>query len=161
MRNNSTLIFLAAIFIGVGVLLTLENMNIVDGISLHWPLFVLIAGSGFIMLFYQRNQNDDFLVWLGTFMVLLGLFFYYLNFTDWNHLSFLWPVFIGIVGFSFLAIGIIKKNRLFSYLGIVFVGMFLIFTLVFTVSKQLWPTSFVVFGLCLLIIEYYNKKFPT
>jgi hypothetical protein len=161
MQNKPTLIFLAAIFICVGILLTLENMDIVDGISLHWPLFVLIAGSGFIMLFYHRDKDDDFLVWLGTFMVLLGLFFYFLNFTNWNQLSFLWPVFLGIVGFSFLAIGIIKKNRLFGYLGIVFVGMFLIFTLVFTVSKQLWPTSFIVFGLCLLIINYYNKKFQS
>ncbi len=158
MRTKPTLLLLAVIFIGVGLLLTLENLDIVDGISVHWPLFVLIAGSGFVMLYYQRSQNDDFLIWLGTFMILLGGFFYVLNFTTWNHLAFLWPVFIGIVGFSFLTIGIIKRNRLFGYLGIIFVGLFIVFTMVFTVSKHLWPTSFVVFGVCLLIIDFYNKK---
>lgn len=158
MRHKPTLLFLAVIFIGVGLLLTLENLDIVDGISVHWPLFVLIAGSGFVMLFYHRGKNDDFLVWLGTFMILLAVFFYYLNFTTWHQLSFLWPVFIGIVGFSFLTAGIIRRNRLFGYMGIIFIGLFLTFTLVFTVSKNLWPTSFIVFGLCLLIIEFYNRK---
>ena len=158
MRNKPTLLFLAVIFIGVGFLLTLENLDLVDGLSVHWPLFVLIAGTGFVLLFYHRRKNDDFLVWLGSFMILLAVFFYYLNFTSWNQLSFLWPVFLGVVGFSFLAIGVIKKNRLFGYVGIVFVGLFIVFTMVFTVSKHLWPTSFIVFGICLLIIEYFNRK---
>jgi hypothetical protein len=157
MRQKRTLLFLSFIFMFVGTGLTLENFKLIAGFSVHWPAFLIISGAGLIMLFYHQNKIDDVLVWLGSFILLLGIFFYYLNLTAWNQLATLWPVFLGLVGISFLTIGLIKQNRLFTYFGITFIGLFLTFTLVFTVSKDLWPMSFVVFGACLLIIEYYNK----
>lgn len=158
MRQKRTLYFLAVLLIVVGVLLTLENLVIIQGISKHWPLFLIILGSGFIMLFFHKDRIDEVLVWLGTFILLLGGFFYYLNYTSWNLLATLWPVFLGLVGLSFLSIGVMKGKKLFVYLAVAFIAFFLIFTMVFAISTSLWPISFVVFGISLLIIEYLNKK---
>lgn len=161
MQQKRTLLFLALIFIFAGTGLTMENLKLIAGFSVHWPVCLLVLGAGLILLFYHRNKIDEVLIWLGSFIFLLGLFFYYLNFTSWHDLAFLWPVFLGLAGFSFLAVGLIRRNRIFTYLGIIFISLFLTFTLVFTVSKDLWPMSFVVFGVCLLFIEIYNKTIET
>ena len=158
MREKRTLYFLAVLFIIVGILLTLENLSILRNISQHWPLFLIIIGSGFVLLFIQGQKSDDTLIWLGTFIFLLGAFFYYLNFTSWKNLSTLWPIFLGLVGFSFLSIAIMKQNMFYVYFSVVFIGLFLILTTVFAISTSLWPISFVVFGLSLLVLEKLKKK---
>lgn len=158
MKDTSTLLFLSMIFIGVGILLTMENIGVIHGVSVHWPVFLLIAGSGLILLYRQRHHNDSFLLWFGIFNLQIGFFFYYLNFTTWLMLNWLWPIFIGITGFSFLLTGLIHRRIVFISIGIIFILLFLTFTLIFTISKHLWPVSFVVFGLCLFVIEYMNRK---
>ncbi len=158
MEKRGTLFFLAGIFVIVGILITLENFSIIRGISIHWPLFLLITGLGFMILFFQRNKTDLALLWIGSFVFILGIFFYYLNFTSWRRLSTLWPVYLGIVGFSFLSTGIYSKRPIFGYFAVVFIALFIVFTSVFYVSQRLWPMSFVIFGASLLILEYIQKK---
>ncbi len=158
MYHTKTLLFLAVILITVGVLLTLENLGLVAGVSRHWPLFLLILGSGFLLLFRSRQPGDAALLWLGTFILSLGVFFYYLNFTSWRLLGRLWPVFLGLVGLSFLAVGMDRRRLLFHLFAVVFVGLFFVFTLVFVVSLKLWPVSFVVFGASLLALEVLQRR---
>jgi len=158
MQKKRTIIFLATIFIIVGSLIILENFLVIRGISIHWPVFLLITGGGFVLLFFQRENNDQVLLWLGSFIFILGLFFYYLNFTSWSKLSTLWPFFLGIIGFSFLSVGMFTREKIFAYFAISFIALFIIFTLVFSVSKKLWPISFIVFGICLIILDYLYKK---
>jgi hypothetical protein len=158
MQHKPTLLFLAVILIAVGALLTLENLGLVIGISKHWPAFLLVLGAGFILLYNNRASTDPVLLWLGAFILSLGFFFYFLNFTSWRLLGRLWPVFLGLVGLSFLAVGIVRRSRLFNLLALAFIGLFLTFTLVFAVSLKLWPVSLVVFGGALLIIEYIARR---
>ena len=157
-QGKRTVVFLAALLIIAGTVVTLENFSIIRGISSHWPVLLLIIGCGFVMLFFQRNKVDPVLLWLGSFLVILSIFFYYLNYTSWAQLASLWPVFLGIVGLSFLSIGIFIRNRIFAYFACGFIALFIIFFLVFSVSKKLWPMSLVVFGISLLILEYLHKK---
>lgn len=158
MKNKKTLLFSAIIFILVGTLLTLENFSVIAGISAHWPIFLLIIGSGFTILYFQRKKTDEVLLWLGTLIFILGIFSYYLNFTSWQQLATLWPIFLGIIGSCFLSVGLVAKKVILNYFGILFISLFLIFTLVFTISIKLWPLSLVVFGICLLILEYLHNK---
>jgi len=157
-RKRRTAIFAASMLIIAGVLITLENFGIVRGVSFHWPILLTITGSGFIMLYFERYKNDYVLMWIGTFIFLLSLFFYYLNAFSWVRLSTLWPVFLGIVGFSFLSTSITTGKVLFAYFAGVFISLFIIFTLVFTISVKLWPLSLAVFGLSLMIIEYIHSR---
>ncbi|MBN2543410.1 hypothetical protein JXI42_11150 [bacterium] len=158
MRSKGTLFFLAVMFIIVGIVLTMENLYVFKGFSVHWPIFLAIVGCGFVMLFYRKSRDDVVLLWLGTFVLLLGAFFYYLNYTSWESLENLWPVFLGLIGISFLSIGIIKKNLIFNIFAISFIALYLIFTMVFSLSTRLWPMSFVIFGTALLVLEYLRRN---
>jgi uncharacterized membrane protein len=73
-------------------------------------------------------------------------------------MAHLWPLFLGIVGLSFLITTIATKSRIFLYLSFLFVTLFCALWLVFTVSIKLWPLSLVVFGLSLLSINLFTKK---
>lgn len=158
MQQTKTLLFLAVILMAVGALLTLENLGLVGGVSRHWPIFLLLLGAGFLLLYRSRQSGDAVLLWLGTFILSNGAFFYYLNYTSWRLLGRLWPVFLGLVGLSFLAVGLERRRLLFQVFSVVFVGLFLVFTMVFAVSLKLWPVSFMVFGAALLVMEYVRRK---
>ena len=157
MKHRSSTAFLSMILIIAGIVITLENFRFLNGISRHWPALMLILGTGFGLLFFQRHRKDQVLIWLGTFIDLLGLFFYYLNFTSWRSLAHDWPVFLLIVGISFIPVAAFKKKMIYVLSSLSFITLFLIFFLVFTVSTKLWPLSFLFLGVDLLIIEYVNR----
>ena len=156
MKNRSSTAFLSVILIIAGIVITLENFRFLNGISRHWPALMLILSTGF-SLFFQKQRKDQVLIWLGTFIGFLGLFFYYLNFTSWKNLSHDWPVFLLIVGISFIPVAAFKKKMIYVLSSLSFITLFLIFFLVFTVSAKLWPLSFLFLGVDLLIIEYVNR----
>ena len=160
MKNKKSISVLAGLFIIAGMVLVLENFALLRGVSKFWPGLILITGSGFILLFFSRQRRDPALIWLGSFMALLSVFFLCLNNTAWDTLSYLWPVFLGIVGVSFLVTSIFVKGRTYVYLAVFFITVFLALYFVFTVSLKLWPLSLVLFGISLLIIDYFNKAHP-
>lgn len=161
MRHPRTATYLASLLIFSGLVVTLQNYRILHGVTQHWPALLLVLGIGFILLFYQRRSGDVVLLWLGTFISGLGIFFYVLNFTRWSVLSHWWPIFLGLVGVSFLAMAIQMRKALYAYFAAIFIAFFVILTLVFTVSIRLWPMSFVVFGLSLMVLEALQNKNDT
>lgn len=121
MPHPRTAPFLAPLLILIGVLVTLENFQLIGCVSAHWPLLLMMLGLGFLMLFYQRRRSDAVLLWLGSCMTILALFFYYLNFTAWSRLARQWPIFLGIVGLGFLVLGLDTRRPLYLY----FTGAFI------------------------------------
>lgn len=158
MQRRRTQTVLAMLLIIAGSLITMENYSVIQGVTYHWPLLLMIFGFGFILLFFERKRNDPVLIWLGSFQITLSFLFYYLNATTWKNLVTLWPAFLGIVGISFLAVAIFSRKMLFTYFAGSFLALFIIFTLVFSISSRLWPLSFVVFGFSLLIIDHINRR---
>jgi len=158
MKSKSSIVFLSVILIIAGIIITTENFGVVSGISRHWPALLIILGSGFVLLFFQRSQQDIVMLWLGSFIATLGLFFYYLNYTGWKRLGHDWPVFLGIIGLSFLLISVFKRKRVYILSSLSFITLFLIFFLVFTISSKFWPLSLFVLGVDLLLIDYFNRK---
>lgn len=158
MRKKRSLVVLASLFILAGIVFMLENFNIVQGISKLWPVFVLLAGIGFLLLFFKRQKKDPALICIGTFLVLLSPLFFYLNFTSWRSLVYLWPLFIGISGGGFLVTGLTFKNKVYTYLAIALITGFFATYVMFSVALKLWPISLIFFGISLLIVDYFNKK---
>ncbi|MBD3316172.1 MAG: hypothetical protein GF344_10320 [Chitinivibrionales bacterium] len=156
MGSTKGLNALAILFIVSGTILTLENVGLITGVSALWPFLVIITGSGFLMLFFEHGRNDLSMIWMGTFLVLVGLFFQYLSFSSWRHIVRLWPFFLGIIGFSFLTVSLMSTVRLFRYLAVLFLALFLALTIVFTVSLVLWPVSLIIFGFSLLSIGHFD-----
>jgi hypothetical protein len=154
---EKNLSILAILLMLVGLVLTLENFGFIDGISRLWPIFMIILSIGFMILFYQRKKNPA-LAWLSTTLTLLGIFFFYLNYTSWINLATNWPIFLGIFGLSFLVSGILVKKKIHLYIAIIFIILFLTLFFVFTIYLSLWPLILVLFGLSLLIIDYFPIK---
>lgn len=158
MKNSGSIGFLALILILAGIVVTLENFSLLNGISLHWPLLPIVTGIGFVILYFNRNRSDTFLNWLGTFMISNGILFYYLNFTTWNRLATEWPLFFLVLGISFLTATILDRKKVYLYSAIGFITLFLIFYLVFSISARLWPLSLFLLGIDLLLIDHFNRK---
>jgi len=159
MRQVKSIFVLAVVFIAAGAALTLENMGVVSGASKLWPGFVLILSAGFLILFFERRKSDLALLFLGTILSLLGVFFFYLNYTAWSKMSKLWPVFLGIAGAGFLTMYMKSRDRLFLFLSVALVMLAGVFYLVFGVSLHLWPLSLVAFGVSLLVVNrFYLQK---
>ena len=158
MRQIQSVFVLAVVFIAAGAALTLENMGVVSGASKLWPGFVLILAAGFLILFFERRTDDLALLFLGTILSLLGVFFFYLNYTTWSKMSKLWPVFLGIAGAGFLTMYLKSRDRLFLFISVALIMLAGVFFLVFGVSLHLWPLSLVAFGISLLAVNHYYLR---
>lgn len=158
MKRIRSILILAVVFILAGVVLSLENMKIISGVSRLWPVFPLIVGSGFCILFFERKTRDLVMFFLGSMLCQVAIFFFYLNYTSWAKLAMLWPVFLCIAGLSFMTIYISSRIRIFSILGISLILLAAVFYLVFGISHNLWPLSFVAFGGSLLVVNHYYLR---
>ena len=158
MRQIKSIFVLALVFIAAGTALTLENIGVVRGASKLWPGFVLILGAGFLILFFDRRKNDLELLFIGTIISLLGVFFFFLNYTAWSKMATLWPVFLGIAGAGFLAMYLVSRARLFLFLFVALTMLAGVFYLVFGISLILWPLSLVAFGASLLVVNHFYLR---
>ena len=154
MRRVRSIFVLSLLLILAGIALTLENVGIIVGASKLWPMFLLFLGGGFIILFLKHRRRELSLIFLGTTITLLGLFFFYLNFTTWSQMATRWPIFLGIAGAGFLAVYFSGRHRLFLFLAVALVMLAAVFYLVFGISLQLWPLSLVAFGASLLLADH-------
>ncbi len=150
--------FLSVILIIAGAIITLENFSLISGISVHWPALLIILGIGFILLFFQKKQQDIAMIWIGSFVALLGCFFYHLNFSGWKNLGHDWPVFLAIIGLSFMSIALFRSKMVYILSSLSFITLFIVFFLVFTVSSRFWPLSLLLLGVDLLLIDYFNRR---
>ena len=155
MKKIRSVFVLAIIFVVAGAVLTLENVGYLKGASRLWPLFPGVVGAGFLFIYFERNKSDHALMFLGTVLAFLAMFFFYLNFTTWRQIATLWPVFLGIMGMGFLSIYLTSRIRLFLFLALSLMLIAAVFYLVFGVSLALWPLSLVAFGASLLIVNHF------
>ncbi len=157
MRRVRSIFVLSLLLIVAGIALTLENVGIIVGASKLWPVFLLILGGGFIVLFLDHRRREPSLVFLGTTNILLGLFFFYFNFTTWSHMATMWPIFLGIAGAGFFAMYLAGRHPPFLFLAVALVMLAAVFYMVFGISLQLWPLSLVAFGASLLLADHYYR----
>jgi hypothetical protein len=157
--NRPTTGAIAVLSILSGLLLILESYGVMRGIWRLWPVFPLILGSGFLLLYNHQNCRDALLVGLGIYLVCCALLFFFLNYTSWTLMGDLWPLFIGFLGLAFLG-PVVSRSGSRVLLPIA-LGLLLIcgvFLLVATVDPRLWPVSLVLFGGCLLLVARYDRK---
>ena len=157
MRSSSGFNIFAVVLILMGIALLLENYGFISGVWMFWPVLPLIIGIGFCMLYF-RARKDLVLLGLGTFIMLNSILFFYLNCTAWYLLAYLWPVFIVILGMSFLTCYIFSKRNIIIYLAILLMSLGISFILIFAVSTILWPISLVLAGLSFILIDLFSRS---
>jgi len=157
MRNTSSFNILATVLIVIGAVFLLENFGIIEGAWFLWPLLPLIIGIGFCILFFKTRRRDPVLLGMGIFTLLNSIFFFYLNFTGWWQLVFLWPVFIVMLGLTFLACYFPSKAKVLLYLTTFLIALGVSFILIFVISTRLWPIILVLAGVSFIIISLFER----
>lgn len=96
--------------IALGVAFLAANLKGWDQV---WPIFPLLVGIAFIGGYVFGGMKDGGLAFLGTGLVLTGLFFF--GFTmgrwEWGQMGKLWPVFPLIWGLAFLVSFVAERRR--------------------------------------------------
>jgi hypothetical protein len=152
-RNEFTV--LAFVLVISGILLLFEVFGYLSGISRFWPIFPLIIGIGLLMLF--QKQEDIGLLWLGSFLIINSILFFYLNFTSWKRLTKLWPLFITIFGTSSLLCYFSNKNKIILIISLFTIFLSIAFILIFGLSPQLWPVSLIIAGIFIYLVSRHNE----
>lgn len=150
---------LAVLCLASGFLLILDNIGVLNGIWKFWPVFPLFLGFGGAFFFKKGGKVDAKGLGIGTFLILVSIFFFVLNFTSWKLVAKLWPAFIGMLGFSIItASHFTAKKRWFAISGLFFIFLALIFFIVFTVNAKLWPISLILFGIWIFVLPERNDR---
>ncbi len=158
MPKTTSFNILAGTLIFLGMILLLENLNIINGAWMIWPLLQLILGVGFILLYFRTRKSDLVMLGLGSFITTNSIFFFYLNMTSWFLLTYLWPVFIVLLGLTFLACWLPSRKRVLLYLSMLFIALGISFILIFAISALLWPITLVLTGISFITISIFDKK---
>jgi len=78
----------------LGILFLSENFGYLEfDFQKVWPVFVLLAGVGFWIGYYQDKKNYGLLM-PGSILVIYGVLFLYCSMEGWYLMSYWWPIFI-------------------------------------------------------------------
>ena len=143
---------LSYFFMFLGVIFAVETYFKISILINFWPLLISFFGAGFIGIFIKGKRQHPWFVFLGAYLILLSIMFLYFNFTDWDMIKKLWPLFITSLGISFIFNFLVSRgNKLYLFLGLFFFSISGIMFLVFTVSHQLWWMIFIFLGVSIYI----------
>ena len=153
--------YLALIMILVTPVLLLETFGYWQGSYRIWPVFPLLVGCGFLVLFKRASKTDLIMVGIGTFIIGISLLFFYFNFTTWRNIVDLWPLFIMAAGAGCGASAYYARNRIVWYVSFGLFVLGAIFILTFSLSYQFWPISLALAGLAILVLNHTNNNYGT
>jgi hypothetical protein len=154
-RKNG-LILVSILSVLSGALLLLENSGVASlkGVHSFWPVFPLLLGTGFLILFKQRRSFDLVLFFIGVYLVGVSVLFFFCSFYGWQVMAKAWPFFVGLAGLAAVCtarfIGTARRFLLLS--GTFFMFLSLVFFLVFNINAALWPSALVILGVWLFIL---------
>lgn len=141
----------------LGVLFLFENFGyIAFDFQDVWPVFVILAGTGFWIGYFQDKKNYGLLM-PGSILVIYGLMFFYCVLEGWHYMSILWPVFIiapGIGFFLMYLFGQREKGMLIP--ASILTGLGLLFMISHRGYLRYWPVILIVVGI-VLIVRYQIK----
>jgi len=104
-RRQAKGFFWGAVLVAVGGWFLLSSLGVeLPGMHQLWPVFPLLSGLGSLLGFFTRTKKDAGLVFSGTLLSLLGLFFFCFTFEVlyWEDMEVWWPVFPLIAGIAFV-----------------------------------------------------------
>ena len=145
---------LGILFAVVGTVLAVDGLAHLSILYKLWPLLCTILGMGFIGIYNQRARREASYVMVGSYIIGFSMLALYCNFTAWNNLDTLWPVFIALLGVSMIT-GFIFGNRQPGILlsGLLFISMATVFYLVFSLNHGLWWSIFILAGASFVIYD--------
>lgn len=169
--GNKSLV-LGLVLTALGALLLFWTQNFIDGLLRWWPAVLTVIGLTFLYKVFFCHAKPRFLLFgllfflTGTLILLVNTVFYHWGVT----LKELWPVFMGIFGFSLIPYA--AHYRRTVRVSLVIPGVFLIFLMVifllfsFSLVKESlaelvygwWPLVLLFMGLTLIINHSLRRR---
>jgi hypothetical protein len=139
----------------LGVFFLLGNLFFGWGMEIFWPIFPLLVSFFFFYLYFSKVKESvgvEGVLIPGVILLVVSLLFFFLNFTGWDLMQYLWPTFPLSVGLSFLvaeyasaeAKGLRGAAKFLIYFSIVFYVLGLI-------SYRVWPLVLILIGIYLIV----------
>ena len=150
--DKTTYTRLAILLIVIGILIALDSMLKISVIPKLWPLLITMLGTGLIGIFIKRKTSGSFYLAAGEYLVCFSGLAFYFNFTSWNQISSLWPLFILFLGIVFLTLFLVNRQKRFLLLvSLLLLSVSIFFLFVFSLDIQFWWSIFILTGISLLI----------
>jgi len=150
---RSNLNRLALFLFALGALFALEARLELRILSRLWPLLLTSLGGGFIGIFLERERREPFFLGIGVYLISFSLFALTCSFTSWRLMAELWPLFIGFLGLSFLALYLASpRHAIHLFFAILFFSVCALFLLVFSIAAHLWWILFFFLGLAIHVL---------
>jgi len=113
------------ILIGIGLLFIVGRFFEFGGIGKLWPVFMFIPIVPLIVAFVRDPRKNAGSLIPITILSFLGVYFLWLNYSDWGRLAYTWPNFILAPGLGIMASWLITRDRgqLISAAVILIVGL--------------------------------------
>jgi len=157
MSTHKYSIMPGVILIVIGVLLLVHQ---IAPYSFSWydTYPFILMGLGLLFFFSIIGKRNKGGVFPGTFLFLLGLFYFLRNFDiiEYYYLREIWPIILIILGLSFVAVFITKPDDwgplipggLFLFLGVVFLlnKLHLVYWDLGDVIADYWPAILILIG---------------
>ncbi len=149
--------FPGILLIILGIIFLLPNFTSLQWQGI-WPLFVLLPGVWFLVLYFTDRTKEGLLIPAAVLTVSGGVMLY-CALTSWTAMADLWPLFIMAPGIGFLLMYVLGKKEagLLVPAGIlILLGLF--FYLGDSFGEYFLPVLLIILGLYLLLRGRIRRK---
>jgi hypothetical protein len=156
-KNNYSL---GLILIVLAVVLLLGKLGVIGFLgNLFWPIFILLPGILFHILYFSRILPVGVLV-PGGMLVTYSILFFYCNVFGWSSMAYLWPGFIFGVAVGLYELHIFNRSGSrgpFTAALVLAVVSFVFFAIAFLFTIGIYFIAVVLIGIGLIMMVKRRK----
>jgi hypothetical protein len=157
--NNPVGVRLGLLLLFIGAALALDAFLDLSVVYRLWPLLVTMVGVGLVGIFAKGGFRVPMFLAAGVYLVCFSVLALYCNFTSWDLMADLWPLFVTFLGVVFLALCCFQKERhVYLLVGLLLVSASAVLYLTLNLSSRWWWTTFIFAGLSILVAEMSKWK---
>lgn len=145
---------LAILLIMLGLIFALDSFLGIPFVYKLWPLIVSFLSFGFLGIFIKRKRRDPAFISIGVYLLCFSILALFFNFTSWDLMLYLWPLFILFMGLAFLSIFLFsKKSKIILLLAALFILLPILFFILLSGSSEYWWVVLILAGFSIIISE--------
>ncbi len=150
--ENTTYRRLAIFLITIGLLFAVDSLLKLSIVYRLWPVVIAILGIGLVGIFLKRKAGGALYLAVGEYIICFSGLAFYCNFTSWQNMAQIWPLFIVSLGIVFITLFFFnQKRRFLLFLGLLVFSLSIFFFLILSFGSQFWWTIFILVGLSILL----------
>jgi hypothetical protein len=143
----------------IGIIMAVDTLADLSFFYRLWPLAITVLGIGFIGIYVRRSRRESVYIGMGVYLVGFSGLALYCSLTTWTALTVLWPIFITLMGLSFV-FGYLFGTRGPGLLlaGLLFISLSALFFSLFSFNRRLWWSIFILAGTSFLVFDRARRS---